>query len=254
MTGTIARTATNVRAGATSPVSGMLHAVLRAGLPAGRCSACEIHSARGARRRVSLRLLQHDRKTGDRRPLPLVLGRCHCAFSHLPRRHLPRPDGSILVGFVLGAFLFIERMAKHVQVSEQPAISSPTIRKAREAIRTTDPDTAVYRISGVFFFGAAATVASVLDRIADRHKNFILDCSSVPFMDSSAAKCDRGRGAQGAQKWHPRAHRRCLARRALNPGGQPREGARGRYLPTFKEAAAAVQLQPPRFARHGLRA
>ncbi|TIR88375.1 MAG: sodium-independent anion transporter, partial [Mesorhizobium sp.] len=51
----------------------------------------------------------------------------------------------------------------------------------------TDPDTVIYRISGAFFFGAAATVATVLDRIADQSKNFILDCSAVPFLDSTAA-------------------------------------------------------------------
>ena len=50
-----------------------------------------------------------------------------------------------------------------------------------------DPDIAVYRISGAFFFGAAATVGAVLDRIADRHKAFIIDFSAVPFIDSTAA-------------------------------------------------------------------
>src|SRR5690606_9676307 len=55
-----------------------------------------------------------------------------------------------------------------------------------------DPDTVVYRISGAFFFGAAATVAVVLDRIADQRKNFILDCSSVPFIDSTAANVIEG--------------------------------------------------------------
>jgi SulP family sulfate permease len=45
----------------------------------------------------------------------------------------------------------------------------------------------VYRITGAFFFGAAASVGAVLDRIADRHKAFIIDFSAVPFIDSTAA-------------------------------------------------------------------
>ena len=45
----------------------------------------------------------------------------------------------------------------------------------------------MYRITGAFFFGAAATVGAVLDRIADRHKAFIIDFSAVPFIDSTAA-------------------------------------------------------------------
>jgi SulP family sulfate permease len=50
----------------------------------------------------------------------------------------------------------------------------------------------VYRISGAFFFGAAATVGTVLDRIADQRRNFILDCSAVPFLDSTAANVIEG--------------------------------------------------------------
>jgi sulfate permease, SulP family len=45
----------------------------------------------------------------------------------------------------------------------------------------------VYRISGAFFFGAASTIASVLDGLADRHKAFIIDFAAVPFLDSTAA-------------------------------------------------------------------
>ena len=51
---------------------------------------------------------------------------------------------------------------------------------------------AIYRITGAFFFGAAATVGSVLDRIADRHKAFIVDFSAVPFIDSTAANTIEG--------------------------------------------------------------
>lgn len=56
----------------------------------------------------------------------------------------------------------------------------------------TDADTVVYRISGAFFFGAASTVGTVLDRIADQRKNFILDCSAVPSFDSTAANVIEG--------------------------------------------------------------
>ncbi|CAN7230957.1 hypothetical protein LJN214_000780 [Mesorhizobium sp. LjNodule214] len=42
-----------------------------------------------------------------------------------------------------------------------------------------------------FFFSAASTVGTVLDRIADQRKNFILDCSAVPFFDSTAANVAR---------------------------------------------------------------
>jgi sulfate permease, SulP family len=50
-----------------------------------------------------------------------------------------------------------------------------------------DPDVLVYRISGAFFFGAASTVGTVLDSIADTRKAFVVDFAAVPFLDSTAA-------------------------------------------------------------------
>ena len=50
-----------------------------------------------------------------------------------------------------------------------------------------DPDVLVYRITGAFFFGAASAVGTVLDRIADRRKAFVVDFAAVPFLDSTAA-------------------------------------------------------------------
>jgi SulP family sulfate permease len=35
-------------------------------------------------------------------------------------------------------------------------------------------------------------VGSVFDRIADKHRNFVLDCSKVPFLDSTAANVIEG--------------------------------------------------------------
>ena len=62
VTGTIARTATNVRAGAHGPVSGMLHAALPARLHAARRTAGQLHPACGARRRAGGGRLEHGRE------------------------------------------------------------------------------------------------------------------------------------------------------------------------------------------------
>jgi SulP family sulfate permease len=104
----------------------------------------------------------------------------------------------ILVGFVLGAVLFIDRMGKTIVVNEDVPMVRRDVadheggREAYDAGSSSDPDTVVYRISGAFFFGAASTVGAVLDRIAGRHKNFVLDCSGVPFLDSTAANVLEG--------------------------------------------------------------
>ena len=50
----------------------------------------------------------------------------------------------------------------------------------------------VYRISGAFFFGAAAAVSSALDGIGEHPKVFVLDFSDVPLVDSTAGKALEG--------------------------------------------------------------
>ena len=49
-------------------------------------------------------------------------------------------------------------------------------------------DVIVYRMRGAYFFGAAALLGSVLNRIADNPKAFVLDFSEVPLIDSSGAR------------------------------------------------------------------
>ena len=62
VTGTIARTATNVRAGAHGPVSGMLHAVFLLAFMLRRGAAGQLHPARGAGRRAGGGGLEHGRE------------------------------------------------------------------------------------------------------------------------------------------------------------------------------------------------
>ena len=56
-----------------------------------------------------------------------------------------------------------------------------------------------YRITGALFFGATASIGSVLDRIQDTHKALIVDFSAVPFLDSTGANMIEGL-AHKAQK------------------------------------------------------
>ena len=51
----------------------------------------------------------------------------------------------------------------------------------------TDPDVVVYRISGAFFFGTAASVAAALDRIGKHPKAYVIDFFAVPVLDSTGA-------------------------------------------------------------------
>jgi sulfate permease, SulP family len=100
----------------------------------------------------------------------------------------------ILVGFALGAVLFINRMTQATGIradgplaADDRADDANGERRPYDAALATDPDVVVCRISGAFFFGAASTVGSVLESIAGTHKALVIDFASVPFLDSTAA-------------------------------------------------------------------
>jgi SulP family sulfate permease len=101
---------------------------------------------------------------------------------------------AIVVGVALGSVLFIRRMSQATSIETQtPFIAEDRADTANGARKPYDEDAAsasdyvIYRITGAFFFGAAASIGSVLDRIADRHKALIIDFTAVPFIDSTAA-------------------------------------------------------------------
>ncbi|ASY69069.1 SulP family sulfate transporter [Sinorhizobium fredii USDA 205] len=193
VTGTIARTATNVRAGGTSPISGMLHSaflLLFMLLAAPLASYIPLASLAGVLAVVAWNMIE--------KPAFMALLRSSygdavvllATFFIVVFRDLTE---GIVVGVALGAVLFINRMAKSISVGEtKPLAMLQSTNGEEHPVISDDPDTVIYRISGIFFFGSAATVATVLDRIADQRRNFILDCSEVPFMDSTAANVIEG--------------------------------------------------------------
>ena len=76
-------------------------------------------------------------------------------------------------------------------------------KRCKEIVRRLRWKGPVYRISGVFFFGAAASIGAVLDRIGDANRALIVDFSAVPFVDSTAARTmeslARNLGKRGAK-------------------------------------------------------
>ena len=193
-TGTIARTATNIRAGARGPISGMLHsafvvlfmlvaAPLASYIPlAGLAGVLAVVAWNMAEKHEIAALIRTS--WGDAVVLLATFGLT--VFRSLSE--------AIVVGFALGALLFIHRMSQTTGIEEHvpPSVedlpdSANGERLPYDPPRATDPDVVVYRITGAFFFGAAGTVSGVLDRIADRHRALILDFAAVPFIDTTAA-------------------------------------------------------------------
>ncbi len=187
-TGTIARTATNVRAGAHGPVSGMLHAgfilvfMMVAAPLAGYIPLAALAAILGivawnmAEKAEFGRLLTVSR--GDAAVLLVTFGLT--VFRDLSE--------GIMAGVALGSLIFMHRMAQAIEVKRhvhQPEADDES--DSFEASLVTDPDIAVHRISGAFFFGAVSTVVTTLERIGSPKKGYILDFSRVPFVDYSAA-------------------------------------------------------------------
>ncbi|MBM3545824.1 MAG: SulP family inorganic anion transporter [Alphaproteobacteria bacterium] len=195
VTGTIARTATNVRAGSRGPVSGMLHAVFLLGfmlvaaplasyIPLSALAAVlAVVAWNMAEKHEFMTLLRASR--GD--AVILLATFLLTIFRDLTE--------GIVVGFALGTLLFMHRMAHAVEVESVRPMADDDVsdaermpgRRPYDAAAATDRDVVVYRITGAFFFGAAASVANVLDRIAEHPKAYVIDFSAVPVLDSTAA-------------------------------------------------------------------
>ena len=190
VTGTIARTATNVRAGAHGPIAGILHSgfvLLFMVVFAPLASAIPLAALAGVLAIVAWNMIEKEEfwmllRTSSGDALVLLSTFFLVIFRDLTE--------GILVGFALGAVLFIRRMSEVAQVEARaPLVPEDRADELAEydSAAAMGGDVVVYRIKGAFFFGAASTVGVVLDRIADHPRAFVLDFSEVPFLDSSAA-------------------------------------------------------------------
>ena len=206
VTGTIARTATNVRAGAHGPVSGMLHAVyilLFMAIAAPLAAFIPLAALAGVLAIVAWNMVEKSAIAvllrsgwGDAAVLSAT-------FFLTIFRDLTE---AIIVGFALGSVLFIHRMSQATAVeTDTPFVGEDMADSAQprgsydDAI-AANPDVVIYRITGAFFFGAAASIASVLDRIQDTHKALIVDFSAVPFLDSTGAHVMEGLARKTARR------------------------------------------------------
>ena len=169
-TGTIARTATNVRAGARGPVSGMLHALfllLLLLVAAPLASLIPLAALAGILLVVSWNMAEKHAVASLLRSswgdaIVLLVTLLLTIFRDLTE--------GILVGFALGTLLFMHRMSESIRVEggaplvrDDRADTANGDRTPYDAALAINPGVVVYRISGAFFFGAAATVGTVLE-------------------------------------------------------------------------------------------
>jgi SulP family sulfate permease len=179
VTGTIARTATNVRAGARGPVSGMVHAlVLLAFLivAAPLAQAIPLAALAGVLVSVALHMLDVQ---GIRNLWRTARAEAAVLGVTLALTLLRDLTEAIVVGTALGGLVILRRMARMSAVESEVLPDTPG-EQARETL--------VLRLTGAYFFGSAPLIESVLDRIASRPRRIVIDLSAVPLIDQSGAR------------------------------------------------------------------
>ncbi|RRN80488.1 STAS domain-containing protein [Pseudoxanthomonas sp. SGD-10] len=190
-TGALARTATNIRAGARSPVSGMLHAgylllfmLLLAPLmryvPLAALATVLLVVA------WNMSEYEHFRTTlsapwGDR--VVLLLTFLLTVFFDL--------TVAIEAGVVVAALVFMYRMSESVEISSGVRMTDDDLDEA--AARARDEQQRLrlprgveaYQIGGPLFFGAANRLDSLLDQFFEKPKVLVLRMRLVPVIDAS---------------------------------------------------------------------
>jgi len=184
-TGAIARTATNVKNGARSPVAGMVHAatllvILLAAAPLAKFIPLATLSA-----------------------VLIVVAFNMGEWHHFARlRRWPKSDAAVFltafgltvlidltvaveVGMVLAAVLFIKRMSETTQIV---AVDESTDTEgAHHSLigKEVPPGVLIFRVFGAFFFGAADKLETALKRAGQEPQILILRMRKVVAMDAT---------------------------------------------------------------------
>ena len=194
-TGALARTATNIRSGARTPVAGILHAVflllfmlllapLASFVPLAGLAAVLVIVAWNMSEMHRFRALLAA-PMGDRIVLLLTFGLTIAVDLTV----------AIEVGVVLAAILFMHRMSEVAAMGPAGAsiIQEDIDDFAAGAVNGDDqraslpPGVEVFQLRGPLFFGVASRFSDVIDRIGKTPRVFILRMREVPMVDGTGA-------------------------------------------------------------------
>jgi SulP family sulfate permease len=184
-TGAIARTATNIRNGANSPVAGVVHCVLlvlvivllaplAAHVPLAALAAILFYVAWNM---SDVRRFAHMLKTAPRPDVAILL----LTFTLTVITDLVV---AVNVGVVLASLLFMRRMAQSVRIEEHSE-EQVAADVGLGAGFVLPKDTVVYSIDGPFFFGAAENLERTLRRSQSHVRTIVIRMGRVPFMDTT---------------------------------------------------------------------
>lgn len=183
-TGALARTATNIRNGGTSPVAGLVHAATLV-LIVILLAPLAVHIPLAALAAILFVVAYN-------------MSEMHRFFYMV--RTAPKPDVAILlitfsltifsdlviavnIGVMLAALLFMKRMSEAVVFEQQ---SPEELKQEINNQHFMLPErTFVFAMEGPYFFGAAERLESTLETIHSHAETLVLRLGRVPFMDAT---------------------------------------------------------------------
>ena len=192
-TGAIARTATNIKTGAKTPLAGMIHALtllvivlafapLVSQMPLASLSAMLLVIA------WNMSEMQHFKHLfrAPKRDVVVLL-------STFLLTVLVDLTAAVEIGMILSVFLFMKRIKDSAGITSLTTLEKIESLKAEEEEyhlpllekNALPPGIEVYEITGPFFFGIADSLKNILSDIAFRPKVFILRMRKVPMIDAS---------------------------------------------------------------------
>ncbi len=188
-TGAIARTATNIRNGATSPLAGVMHAVtliavllvlapLASSIPLAALAAILFVVA------WNLSELHRFGRVLTRAP---IADRVILIVTFL-LTGLVDLVVAVNVGVILAILHFLRRMAAAVELRRLDNSSVQT-ELASQGLAALPADTLLYELTGPMFFAAVDNFERVLRETATAPKVLILRLHRVPFMDITGLQC-----------------------------------------------------------------
>jgi SulP family sulfate permease len=185
VTGVIARTATNVRCGAQTPVAGIIHSLtllvillvaapLAKNIPLAALSAVLVV--------VSLRMGEwHQFARLKRWPKSDVMIFL-CAFGLTVAVDLPTAVGASLI---LASALLVKRLSEATHVEEDEEVTRANSPGQTTVVKNIPDGVVVFRIFGAFFFGAADKLETSLRRAGQLPEVLILRMRDVLALDAT---------------------------------------------------------------------
>jgi SulP family sulfate permease len=183
-TGAIARTATNIRNGATSPLAGIVHTLTLIGIVL-LLAPLAAHIPLSALAAILF-------------VVAFNMSELH-RFGHMVRT-APKSDVAVLlitflltvfgdlviavnIGVMLATLLFMKRMSETVGIEQQ--LHEAVAEEVDDTDFSLPPNTVVFALEGPFFFGAAERLETALEVVHGHAETLVLRLEKVPFIDAT---------------------------------------------------------------------